>query len=286
MKSNSRTTYSIFGLVLVNIFIWAIYFTSRSSDTMKIYFLDIGQGDATLILAPNGNQILIDGGPDSSVLRELGKTMGFFDRKIDVVLATHPDQDHIGGLPLVLERYKVKNFIDSVAESETASYKALEELAKDQNIETFYGMRGMNIILDKKAGVYLHVLYPVPDEFKVTETNDMSIVTKLVYGDTSVVLTGDAPKLVESMLVSTDGSYLRSQILKAGHHGSKTSTSGAFVSIIKPAYAIISAGLNNRYGHPNTETMNVLEKEGVEILETSKEGTIEFQSNGVDIWRE
>lgn len=281
---NKRIKYFLFFLVLVNVLIWATYFSLRPTDVMKIYFLDVGQGDSALIVAPNGKKILIDGGADSSVLRELGRAMGFFDRKIDIVLATHPDQDHIGGLPLVLERYKVSKFIDSVGDSDTSSYKALLSLAKEQNLETFYGMRGMTIVLDRKSGVFLHVLYPIPDDFKITETNDISIVAKLIYGDTSVMLTGDAPKIVESQLVSTDGDYLKSSILKAGHHGSKTSTSRAFVDIVDPSYAIISAGLNNRYGHPNIETMNILESFPLEILETAKEGTIEFRSNGIDIW--
>lgn len=285
MKSNNRIFYFVGVLFFLNFFIWAIYFSSAPSDIMKVYFLDIGQGDAILVVAPNGNKILIDGGPDSSVLRELGKVMGFFDRRIDIVLATHPDQDHIGGLPLVIDQYKVGNFIDSIADSSTASYQTLEQLAKEKEIETFYGKRGMVIILDHKHGVYLHVLYPISDEFLLKETNDLSAVIKLVYGDTSVVLTGDAPKLVEAMLISTDGKYLRSSILKAGHHGSDTSSSRAFVEAVAPQYAIISAGLKNKYGHPKPVVMKTLETFGAEIFETSKEGTIEFLSNGADIWR-
>ncbi len=285
MKSGNKIYQFVGILLVINIFTWAFYLSIKPNDVMKIYFLDIGQGDAILVKAPNGNKILVDGGKDSSVLRELGRTMGFLDRTIDIVLATHPDQDHIGGLPLVLERYHVKNFIDSIADSDSASYRELLRLAREQGIPTQYGMRGMVIVLDKKAGVYLHVLYPVADDFKITETNDMSIVAKLVYGDTSVVLTGDAPKLVESMLDSTDGNYLKSAVLKAGHHGSKTSTGSAFVETVNPTYAIISAGADNRYGHPNIEVLNILENENIEILETAKEGTIEFHSNGVDIWR-
>lgn len=252
---------------------------------MKVFFLDVGQGDSILVVAPNGRKILIDGGAGTSVLRELGRSMGFFDRRIDIVLATHPDQDHIGGLPFVLENYKVTNFIDSIGESDTASYRELLNLVRDKDIETFYGLRGMVIVLDHKHGVYLHVLYPEPDDFKITETNDLSVVAKLIYGDTSVMLTGDAPKQVENMLASIDGNYIRSSILKAGHHGSKTSTSGIFVREIDPYVAIISAGKNNRYGHPNVEVLNILEKENVKILETAREGTIEFRSNGVDVWQ-
>jgi competence protein ComEC len=284
MKSNNRIFYFVGALFFFNFFIWAFYFSVKPNDIMKLYFLDIGQGDAIFVVAPNGKQILIDGGKDSGVLRELGRVMGFFDRTIDIMLATHPDQDHIGGLPLVMERYKIGNFIDSVADSDSASYQALENLAKEKNIPTYYGMRGMTIVLDRAHGVYLHVLYPIPDDFKITETNDMSIVAKLVYGDTSVMLTGDAPKRIESMLASTDGAYLQSSILKAGHHGSRTSTSRSFAEATDPRYAVISAGLNNTYGHPHKEVMNILADLHIETLETSKAGTIEFDSNGVDMW--
>ncbi len=285
MKADNKTFYFLGGLFLINVFIWSFCRSVSPKDIMKVYFLDVGQGDAILVKAPNGRKILIDGGADSGVLRELGRVLGFFNRSIDIVLGTHPDQDHIGGLPFVLERYRVSNFIDSLADSDTNSYKKLKSLAKEKNIKTYFGERGMIVILDHKNGVYLHVLYPEPDDFKIADTNDMSIVTKLVYGDTSIILTGDAPKIVESQLVSTDGNYLKSSILKAGHHGSKTSTSRAFVDMVDPSFAIISAGADNRYGHPNIETMNILNDFPLEILETSKEGTIEFHSNGIDIWQ-
>ncbi len=285
MKSDNRIFYIVLVLAFVNLLLWALVISANTkNDIMQVYFLDIGQGDSTLIVAPNGRKLLIDGGPDSGVLNELGRSMGFFDRTIDVVLATHPDQDHIGGLPMVIERYKVNNFIDSIGDSQTSSYQALENLVKEENIKTYFGKRGMLIVLDRAHGVYLHLLYPVADDFKFKETNDLSAVAKLVYGDTSIMLTGDAPKIVESMLDSTDGKYLKSTILKVGHHGSDTSSSRSFVEMVNPYFAVISAGLNNRYGHPKAITIKTLADSGVEILETAKEGTIVFKSNGIDVW--
>lgn len=265
--------------------IWVILFGYRTSDELSVSFLDIGQGDSILIEAPNGRQMLIDGGANTAVLGELGKVMGFFDRSIDVVLATHPDKDHIGGLPFVLERYRVDTFVDSMADSDTGSYRKLEDVAAQQGIATYYGERGMVVMLDDDHNVYFHILYPVPDEFTIEETNDMSIVGKLVYGDTSFMLTGDAGKVPELMMTSTDGDYLKSSVLKAGHHGSDTSSSASFVRAVDPQYAIISAGRDNSYGHPHPATMKTLADAGAEILETSEEGTITFVSNGVDIWR-
>ncbi len=286
IKKIPRKFWPVVLLLILNIIIWTAYLSVRETDEMKVSFLDIGQGDAIFIEAPNGRQILIDGGKNTAVLGELGSVMGFFDRTIDVVLATHPDADHVGGLPFVLERYKVKTFIDSVADADTSVYQKLEDDARKLNITTEFGMRGDVIMLDELHGVYLHILYPYPDEFKFSETNDLSIVAKLVYGDTSVMLTGDAPKVVENMLNSTDRQYLKSSILKAGHHGSNTSSGKSFVASVGAPYAIISAGIDNTYGHPHPATMKTLKDSGAEILETSKEGTITFVSNGVDIWRE
>jgi competence protein ComEC len=284
MKNNQKQYYFLIFIVILNIFIWSFYFSLKSDDKLKVYFLDIGQGDAILVVTPNNNKILIDGGPDSSVLNQLGKVMGFFDRDINIILATHPDKDHIAGLPLVLNHYKVDYFIDSVADWSTNAYQTLENEAKDKNIMTFYGKRGMVIVLDKKHGVYLHILYPGGDDFTLTDNNDLSIVAKLVYGDTSFLLTGDATKLVENMLDSTDGEYLKSTVLKAGHHGSDTSSSKTFVEIVDPKYSIISAGLNNKYGHPKPITIKTLKEEGSEVLSTYELGNIEFISNGTDVW--
>lgn len=271
-------------LVVVNLIVWTAYINLKDSGEMKVSFLDVGQGDAIFIEAPNGRQMLIDGGANASVLNGLGGVMSFFDRSIDIVLATHPDKDHVGGLPFVLDRYKVKIFIDSLADGDAGAYRKLEDMAKEQGIETYYGLRGDIIMLDETNGVYIHVLYPEPDEFKIDETNEMSIITKLVYGDTSVMLTGDAGKVPERLLSSNDKDYLRSAVLKAGHHGSKTSSLPSFIKAVSPQYVVISAGANNSYGHPHPETIKTLKDNGAEILETAEKGTITFVSNGIDIW--
>lgn len=285
MKNLYRKYFFILVLCFANSIIWPFYFNGAKNNELHVYFLDIGQGDSILIKAPNGREMLIDGGPDSSILPVLGKALGFFDRSIDVVLATHPDQDHIGGLPLVFDRYEVSKFIDSVADGTSNSYDALEEKAKEEGSDYFLGKRGMVVELDRDRGVYVHILYPNEDDFKIDETNELSIVAKLVYGDTSFMLTGDAGKTTEAFLVATDKEYLESTVLKAGHHGSKTSSSWSFVKAVNPKYAIISAGADNRYGHPHKETIDTLNDLGVEILSTYEEGTIEFVSNGVDVWQ-
>lgn len=271
-------------LILLNAIVWSFYLSQKENDILEVSFLDIGQGDAIFIEAPNGTQMLIDAGRDTAVLNELGRSMSFFDRSIDVVLVTHPDQDHIGGIPAVLENYEVGKFIDSFADTESSTYDEMNRRVLDEGAEYFVGVRGMLITLDQENGVYFHILHPEPDEFAVTETNDLSIIGKLVYGDTSFMLTGDAGKAQEAMLYATDGEYLHSSVLKAGHHGSKTSSSAAFVKIVDSTYAVISAGKDNSYGHPHKEVIDTLEKENIEILSTAEQGTIKFLSNGVDVW--
>lgn len=265
-------------LFFSNIFIWHALINEELRTKLTISFLNVGQGDAIFIEAPNGNQILIDGGSGKSVLRELGKILPYYDKSIDVVLATHPDQDHIGGLPDIFHRFKIKYFLDSGVFGTTATYKELEETVNDKKIEKIIARRGMKINLG--GGVVLVVLFPNRDMSKVKNTNDGSIVAKLTYGKNSVVLTGDAPIKTESYLVSIYGKKLKSDILKLGHHGSRTSSSASFLGFVKPDYAIISSGLNNSYGHPHKEVTDLLEKFKIPYLKTYESGTIVFKSDG------
>jgi competence protein ComEC len=285
IKKFSKEYFVVFILLVLNTGIWITASFSHKDGVLKVDFLDIGQGDAIFIEAPNGVQMLVDGGPDASVLRELSGVMKFGDRSIDVVLATHPDKDHVAGLSRVFESYEVKTFIDSVADADTSFYNELENKAlEEKDLEHYYGMRGMTIVLDRAKGVYFEILYPHPDDLQIVDTNDLSIIGKLVYGDTSFLLTGDAPKIAEQMLVSTDGKLLESDVLKAGHHGSKTSSSQSFVEMVAPTYAIISAGKGNSYGHPHKETLQTFQNENVPILSTIDRGTIRFESDGKKLY--
>ncbi len=265
----------------------SVYFLLNIKPVLKVAFLDIGQGDAIFIEGPNGNQVLIDGGPDRSVLRELGKVMPFYDRKIDVVIATHPDSDHIEGLNDVLDRYKVDVFMESGVNAETKIYeglkskvKKLESEAKIKHIEV---RRGMNI--DLGSGAVLEILFPVYDPYFL-ETNTASIVTRLVYGESEFLFTGDSPKEIESFLVAEDKLgriELQSDVLKAGHHGSRTSTSEEYLEAVNPEYVVISAGKDNRYGHPHKEVLDILDKFGTKILRTDLSGRIMFESDGLSL---
>lgn len=276
IKKYFRLTFIGF-LILINIFIWSVVWSSDSSE-LQVYFLDIGQGDAILIKSPAGNKMLIDGGVSGSVLMaELSKAISFHDRKIDVVLATHPDADHIGGLPEVLSRFDVDFVIDSDVTAETRVFKDFQTRLAQSSAQKIVAQRGMKI--DLGGGAIFVALFPDRDVSGLNP-NDASIIGKLFFGSTSFMLPGDAPIKMEEYLVFLDGGFLKSDVLKVGHHGSKTSTSRNFIEQVAPKYAVIQAGRDNKYGHPHSEVLEILENYKAEILGTYNLGTILMKSDG------
>lgn len=248
-------------------------------NILTVAFLNVGQGDAIYIHAPNGNSALIDGGPpDGKVLSELGSMMSFFDRGIDVVIATHPDQDHIGGLPEVLSRYHVRALFESGLASENGVYFAMEKEAEKEGSRKILARGGEKIRLARN--VILEILYPDKSFPPRTDTNSASVVVKLTYGNESFLFTGDLPQEQENGLVRKYGTALHVNVLKFGHHGSKTSTSPEFLADVSPEYGIVSAGEGNKYGHPHKETLDLAEKDNVKVLRTDTEGRIVFETDG------
>ncbi len=271
----------VLALVVGNVVLWSVLTKTGEDDELRVVFLDVGQGDAIYIEAPNGKQVLVDGGPGKAVLRQLSTVMPWFDKSIDLVIATHPDADHIAGLVPVLERYDVDYFMEPGVEADTGVYrqlvKQIDTLVTESKLEKILARRGMRIILWDQ--VYLDILFPDRDVSSL-DTNDASIIARLVYGEESFLLTGDAPKKMEQYLVSLDGEQLATSVLKVGHHGSKTSTDPEFVSAVNPDYAIISAEKNSRYGHPHQVTLDTLEKLKIKILNMAEDGNIEFKTEG------
>lgn len=271
--------------VFINIFVWSAVLAQEDSGVLTVAFLDVGQGDAIFIEAPNGNQMLIDGGPNASVLRQLSEIMPFHDRAIDIVLATHPDKDHVAGLIDVFERYDVGRYIDPGVSHDSGTYETLLRSVEAEGAPYVHARRGMRIILDAERGVYADVLFPDRDVTNI-ETNTGSIIMRLVYGESEFMLTGDAPHSIERHVVALDGAKLKSDVLKAGHHGSRTSSATEFVALVDPDIAVISAGRNNSYGHPHQEVLDTLARFDVEVFSTTEEGTIIFTSDGMTIRRE
>ena len=227
--------------VLANIFIYYAIYESHAG-VLKVSFLDVGQGDSILIESPVGNKVLIDGGPNEKVLESLGKEIPFYDHSIDLVITTHPDKDHIGGVPDILNNYFVKEYIDNGAPAETATDKELKKEVADKNIK--YEVARSGELVDLGGGAYLAIISPGSDP-KGSDTNKYSVVAKLIYGANSFLLTGDAPTEIENNLAENWGAGLKSDVLKVAHHGSRNSLSEAFLSAVSPEYSIISAGLNN-----------------------------------------
>lgn len=251
---------------------------------LTVAFLDVGQGDAIFIESPSGVQVLIDGGPNASVLRELGKQMSFFDREIDLVIATHPDKDHIAGLPSVFERYDIDFFGTTTATNETIYDEALQEAIRAETGVEIVEMSAGEVF-DVGGGVIMEVLFP-DRNVEGLSANDGSVIVRVVYDETAFMLTGDAPTKIEDFLVdmSCDG-CLRSTVLKAGHHGSKTSTSELFLSAVRPEVVVFSAGEDNRYGHPAPEIVDRVEQSGAVWFGTHIDGAIEFESDGERVWK-
>ena len=254
MQRRSTTTLVSFGIVLLlagMVLLLGLLLHARTgSGVLTVSFLHVGQGDAIYIETPNGNRVLVDGGNGAYVLRELGRMVPFFERTLDMVVASHPDLDHIGGLPEVFARYRVLQFVESGVLDTGADNVALQDAVAREGLTPLVGRRGMSFALD--TDVWLTVLFPDRDAREL-EANTGSLVLRLSYGDTSFLLTGDAPVAIEEYVLQLDGSAVASTVLKLGHHGSRTSTHEAWLGFVDPAYAVVSAGCDNAYGHPHRE---------------------------------
>ena len=262
-------------MFVVAVLVWREVF-ARDGGTLKFYVLDVGQGDALFIETPSGNQILIDGGPDKAVLRELGEVMPFYDRTIDLVILTHPHLDHVGGLVEVFKNYRINKYIGSGDAHTIAEFQELERLVKIKNIGYVQARRGMKIVLDD--GTELLILPPAELKSGSNLHNNM-ITSRLTYGAMDFLLMGDAERPLEFFLFEK-GDEIQSEVLKVGHHGSKTSSSQLFLEQVRPQFALISVGRKNRYGHPHREVLESLEKIGAKILRTDLNSRIEISSDG------
>ena len=246
-----------------------------SSSSAKLAFFDVGQGDAIFFQTRQGHQILIDGGPDSSVLSRLGSVMPFWDKTIDLVVLTHPDADHITGLVAVLERYEVKTVLWTGRKKDTKVFAAFAKALKKEDAREIIAHAGQRIIFGNSDTI-LEILYPFYDtDIQKGASNETSIIMRLVQDEHSVLLTGDTTKKIEKLLVE-EGTDIKANILKIAHHGSKTSSSRVFLEAVDPEIAILSIGRDNRYGHPDDETLVNLLEYDIQVQRTDHEGTILF----------
>ncbi len=259
----------------------AAVFKAASEPLLTVTFLDVGQGDAIYIETPDGVQVLIDGGPDSGVLRELSKQLPLFDTDLDVVIATHSDKDHVGGLIEVFERFAVDTIVRTKNQNDTEVAQLFDTFVGTEGAEILYARAGQQLQLG--ASTTLLILSPEGDSSQ-WESNTASIIAQLQYGEATFMLTGDAPLNIEEYLVTTHGPLLQSDVLKLGHHGSRTSSGDLFLDSVSPEYGVVSAGKDNSYGHPHTEVVQALTERGIVMLETATQGNIVFKSDGQDVW--
>ena len=250
---------------------------------LQVSFLDVGQGDSIYIKAFGKTDMLIDGGKNGDVLlQNLSATMDAFDNQIDVLVITHPDEDHSGGLVSVVRDYKIGAIFISGNISDNKNYNQILEIAGQEKIPTFKAEAGTNIYLDNDKKVVFEILSP-KGEVLFEESNSTSILGRLVYGESEFMLTGDAGIDIEEIVLK-EGWDIDSDVLKLGHHGSKTSSSINFLKAVDPEVVIISAGENNSYGHPHKEVVDRVNSLGIKSLATYDLGIITFLSDGKKIY--
>lgn len=282
MKINKNRILPAFIVLLLflNIFAWLAVCDLSQNQYLEVDFLNIGQGDAIFIETPARQQILIDGGPDSSVLTKLSREMPFFDRTIDLVILTHPEKDHIAGLFEVLKRYKIKTILWTGVVRDTNEWQEWVNLIKKEKADIKIAQKGERIILKKEnPEIFIDILSPEENlegkESKNT-SNDTSIVASLKVGENSFLFTGDIGEPTEKKLAEES---INADILKIAHHGSKYSSSEEFLNKVAPTVAVISVGENN-YGHPTKDVLAKLNNFGIKLLRTDEDGDIKIISDG------
>lgn len=250
-----------------------------ASGTLEVYFFDVGQGDSELIRLPGGENILIDAGTSSTEDELVGELRSLGAETLDLVVATHPHADHIGGMAAVIDAFDVRHVVmPRVSESDTPTTKTYENLLQsiaDKGLTITPAEPGDELL--SSGGAVLTVLAPNGKDYG--DLNNYSVVLRLTYGEDSFLFTGDAEEESEEEMLSLDWP-LTATVLKCGHHGSETSTSPAFLDAVSPQYAVISCGVDNDYGHPDAVTLEKLEAAGAEVFRTDLQGTILASTDG------
>jgi beta-lactamase superfamily II metal-dependent hydrolase len=254
----------------------------RPGGALTVAFLDVGQGDATLIRSPNGQIMLIDGGRSVSLASQviIPQLTAWGAQQVDVLVVTHPDADHISGLVGVLEQYPVKIVALTGQVHPTQIYERLLTDVRNLGLKAIRTRTGTIIPFDE--AVKLEVLSPDDQFVNSDDTNDASIVIKLSYGQTSFLFTGDA-EFPANQAMLRRGADVRANVLKLGHHGSRTSTDESWLRAVQPQLGIISVGADNSYGHPHREVLDALNRLGIQYIRTDEHGTITVVSDGAQL---
>ncbi|MFH1522717.1 MAG: MBL fold metallo-hydrolase [Patescibacteria group bacterium] len=287
----------IIGIVLTLTAIPAFWYSYAAPQNLEVDYLDVGQGDAILIKTPYSQNILIDGGPDNSVIKEMGKNLAWWDKRIDLMILTHPHDDHVTGLIDVIKRFKVKKILYTGVVHTSPNYLEWLELIRERNIPMIIIDRPQIINLGEESN--LNILYPRESMLgkEVSNINNSSMIVKLVYGETEFLFSGDAeleveeellaltPGLTPTAFLTGEGIYidLTAQVFKAGHHGSDTSNSEELLNAIMPEIVVIQVGADNDFGHPSRRVLKRLGRLGAQVFRNDLDGTVRVVSDGFSV---
>ncbi|WP_291652331.1 ComEC/Rec2 family competence protein [Clostridium sp.] len=284
-KGNKKAqfiTIIVFGIIGVI----SLYFGKDLKDSsigipsgkLEISYLDVGQGDAAYIRV-NDFDILIDAGPRS----DADKLMKQLEEKniddFEIVIATHPHEDHIGGMVKVFEKYDVESFYMPKVTHTTKTFENMINVVSKEGLKVKVIKEGTSF--DLGDGAKIDVYSPIYESYE--EFNDYSPIMKLTFGNTSYMFTGDAEAHAEQEVVAKYPKNLDADVLKFGHHGSSTSSTKEFVEAVSPEYGVISCGVDNKYGHPHRETLQTIDTQGIKAYRTDKQGQITITSDGSTI---
>ncbi len=273
MKIDNWVILLVLFLVVFDFFIWTEILFNGPNKNTELYFFDVGQGDAELVILPGGVKILIDGGPNNRILNQISSILSPFERYFDLVILSHPQTDHFTGFIDVLKRYQVGIFISNGQRGTTQSFQDLEKTIKGNKIRTIILAEGDKI---RYQDNYLDILSPSKNSLLSNELNDATLVMKLNTQSVKTLFTGDISISIENYLLQKYD--LDIDILKVAHHGSKFSSDEKFLLNTSPKIAVIGVGKNS-YGHPTSEVLNKLASVGAQIFRTDKDGMIKLIIN-------
>ena len=293
-RQNDKLTKAIISFLILAITAVGAYFYSeyepnesekvnsnfQSGDTLAVNFLDVGQGDSEFIQLPDGKCMLIDAGISESASKIASKISSLGYDKIDYLIATHPHADHIGGMQRIVENFEIGEIYMPRASTNTRTFENLLQAISDKGLSINTAKAGK--VLYEREDLKIEFLAPVSDSYK--DLNNYSAVVRLQYGNNVFLFTGDAEALVEGEILNVySKNSLKADVLKVGHHGSNTASSEAFLSAVKPKYAVIEVGEGNSYHHPHDEAINHLNAVGAEIFRTDLNGNITIISDKVSL---